>query len=1577
MWGISRIGKLWDAGFEVGRTAVNTVVDLAEAPFTEDEYDGFLDTMWGITSESTGNQLENLFGPEGVGGVLIGAIPEPVRDIGNQTLEQLETAYREGIAEPSSTLMTMASLGEAEGSGGFFGDDWGVWTNPEKWKLAYKIAQNRSPGQAFALAWATDDILDKEQVTSAEGERWFSIVSGTWDAAHRFFLSPEILAGGTVMTTRALNKRSAFNKYFEDGKGFSKFSDDLDSLADTTGASGARAKDTKRSPVGEIEERDLDSFAGAIKEKYFAKHHEGDVIATELARAHIGGPETGYRGGKESVELVMRYFMGETSVLSKIEQLEDASTFHRLNMLWDESNTITQLTPPGKVGGQMQFFDDAQLSDDVAEGLLKEMDEAHVASAFRSIDEAVKPSIRKNFVHNDRVEKFYRSKWNLATRPVRVIRDMRPQHFVWAGDPKSGDHITRFMREADFSPAEIRKFRGEWARADSVTRSENLARSIQTKAIRRVAQKNVKKTKNMTAKQYKKAVDDLIEDFTLSNESVMRHLKDVRKYDADKGLSQVKYVDPDTKAVEILEVPLTPAQLKQTFSLIDIKKVNREMMKEHRWTFGGRMEKGLNPAYRGLSATKGGIQMGLGAVMRHWRPAVLLRPSWVLRVVGDEQMRMAAKIGTLNRMADFLLVDQPKYARKVFEKAVVKTGQTPKELKKASAFFMGKRMTTSGLMGTALAGPIGGATAVSLSFARNTNLLRGLRKTLRVRSKAQRLESQGKTGEAKELLQTIDEGPLRVAKTGDVHSVEVAGAFGDALAPELAMQRANSANRGSQFLLGNNEIQILNDQNIVKGGWKDVPVPFGKSKNAQKEFSDNWERVVNDQWANTPVGKIAFNQAVDPQTKKQELIDWFYTPEGQDFAKHVGHRFSTDVHGQYVLDDIEVWADSVIAATSRMVKDADVADLLTKGRVTLDDVKKIADEKGVQWQDLVGDIHGQESFLIGENDWRNMYQRMVNKLFDRLGTVTTDNLSRNPYFTHVYNEDILRRLEPFKDASGGYVISAKGIKTLQASSRRKALNDTRELLYDLAEKSQLADMVGNMMPFFNAYQEVLTRWAGLAIDNPVFVTRMMETLKAKPETEWFHSEKIDGEDYLIFPIPEFAKDILEHGRFGKAFADLGEMRFRTNTMNMVTQIAPGVGPAASILASELVIDNPQFEDAFKMILPFGPARGEGLFDRLADSFQPAYMKRVTDALRETRSYQSSAAMLMITRMAQIADGDRDHFDYSDGAEVAKFIAEVKEDAKNLHYLRSIATAFSPASVNFYSMYQPYIDKYREFKREDYRTADRRFFELLAEEGSEGFFALSASFSRNMEGIPATLEAEEARNKYIDMVQKYPDVAGLIIGDEGGGVAKHSATIYEKQLREDTSPGSGIKRKERKPLKDILTDVRVKEGWEEYGRINDIIYNEMRARGLPNLRVKDAADLKNIKAQIIEQLAERYPLWHADYLDRDETKWVRRIDGMRAIVKDDRLSKRDDIQLISEYLEARDLITGVLAQRASNGGSTRLDSGSNADLQDVWDQIVEQMKENPTFSEVLWRWLEFDYLTSDTWTPAQIELKEKK
>ena len=228
---LDRLDDLWDAGFEVGRTSVNTVIDLVEAPFTEDEYEGFVGTVAGVTMDRGAETLVNLFGPEGVGGAAIGALPEPVRDVGREALEGLEWAYgytSRGIA----TAMTAASLTEAEGQGNnpFAMIDGGLW------RQAWHMTEDRSPGQAVALAMLTDDILDEEQVAHYEGTAFYNIMSGTWDAAFRLFLSPEVVAGYGVMLGRAGARRAAFNNYFDDGRGFGAFADDVGRMADDAAA---------------------------------------------------------------------------------------------------------------------------------------------------------------------------------------------------------------------------------------------------------------------------------------------------------------------------------------------------------------------------------------------------------------------------------------------------------------------------------------------------------------------------------------------------------------------------------------------------------------------------------------------------------------------------------------------------------------------------------------------------------------------------------------------------------------------------------------------------------------------------------------------------------------------------------------------------------------------------------------------------------------------------------------------------------------------------------------------------------------------------------------------------------------------------------------------------------------------------------------------------------------------------------------------------------------------------------------------------------------------------------------------
>ena len=68
------------------------------------------------------------------------------------------------------------------------------------------------------------------------------------------------------------------------------------------------------------------------------------------------------------------------------------------------------------------------------------------------------------------------------------------------------------------------------------------------------------------------------------------------------------------------------------------------------------------------------------------------------------------------------------------------------------------------------------------------------------------------------------------------------------------------------------------------------------------------------------------------------------------------------------------------------------------------------------------------------------------------------------------------------------------------------------------------------------------------------------------------------------------------------------------------------------------------------------------------------------------------------------------------------------------------------------------------------------------EGQAGFFTLASRTSKNNEGLPATIEAVEIREKYQDLINTYPSLGGLILGIEGGGAAKFNAAVYERQFQ---------------------------------------------------------------------------------------------------------------------------------------------------------------------------------------------------
>tara|TARA_B100000700_G_scaffold11235_1_gene11436 strand:+ start:4564 stop:9897 length:5334 start_codon:yes stop_codon:yes gene_type:complete len=1771
-----RIEKIVDAAVDLSTARVNTVLDIVTAPFTDDEYEGFTDTVRGIANQHVSDEMVHTLGPGGSVEVAVGGLPEqlvrkPLRD----SFEMLETGWREGVSEPLTTAFTVGSLAESQGS-------YGALLDPSTWREGYDVAQWRSPGQALTLAWMTDDILDQEEVISAEGKRYYNLVSGTLDAGARIFLAPEVVVGKAITVGRETAKRTAFNNYFDEGGGFDRFADDVGRVSDDAAtvaddaatppagpwtqklldadaqrqadidagksfdemsygeqlvdldrfAEKIDVSDPSFGPLGEITinynhpwysahgERvveiswnpkeafgvglfepsplqqapmgqraawarpvlrkvkqitdemtaegitvvadvaadrrslirlyetagfvqvprgaapvstaaqqtpldlnmmaregmvemvrrpvpaggvaretgetavkgadDADALAGRLREKYFPTHHEGDLIALELAHAHLG--THGYAGGRQSVENVMRFFMGESSAINRIAE-ESPAVAHRFKRLWEQANNIQPSPPPGTVGANAKKFADAQ---DIPQEMIDDLLDAEtglpeVLRTFGSIDQAVRPTVARNLIDNMNHSGWYRSAWSM--QPIRKIRDMRPQHFVWAGDANSGEQVARMLREAGYSPDEITRFRGEWARTSTVGRAETLAPRMQREAMRRVIRKNLPQPHPTIRKDPKKLaafkqeqdelVEDLLEDFSNSNNAAREVLKQVRRYDPDANISTIAYVDDGIESVH--QVPLTPSQLQQTVVMADIKNLQR-FMDRHNSRWGDRAWNSRNFA--------GGIKDG---AMSSWRSAVLLRPAWVLRVVGDEQFRLMAKLGTFNRLKSLLLEDRPRYIEAVLRRKMVEDGVLDTRL---GWKFTGARAGVAAGLGLAVAGPVGLGTFAAFSVARNRANIHRLTQNLTVRREARDLAAAGYVEKGRDHLASIGEGPL------DILGHQVDQAFGDALSPQTVWAKANSANRQSRYLMLRDERQIYDDLVEEFGDWKPFLVMDAvANRSARRRYGDAWERVVNDHYASSPVGRIAFDDTIgDASARADALVAWLDTPAGRKFAKDNPLRFRDDlVHpaghplaGQPIDDAAKAWADAVVQATDRMVIDGSLRQLLANGnRVYFDDVLKMAEKDGMTgqgWTAYVGDVHGQEVILTGGKDKQVTYLRgIVNKLFDRLGTVTTDNLSRNPYFKHVYETDMRRRIEAFYAGNGEYRISEQALRGLEQSARGKALQETRDLLYDLAERSELSDMLRTISPFFNAWGEVLSRWAGLALENPAWVARASMVFRADPSQvdvgSYFEivqrggeevtlpdgsTEMRGGEKYFQFRLPQFAEGAVGSGLLGKAIDEQGTIRFRADSLNMVTQVVPGVGPIVQIAASRIVDYDPNLEDAFSFVLPYGPTRGGNFAYQGLEAFQPAWVKRVTAALTEDRAYESQAATIMLTRMAEMADGDRDQIDFSDGDQLAEFIGEVKRDATNFMFLRAIASAFSPASIGFHSPYQHYIDYYQDLRAKKPRTVDKEFAKYLLDEGQGGFFALSARFSKSNEGLPATIEAEMTRTKYLDMIRRYPEVGGLIIGIEGGGEARWSAAVYERQLREEISPGSGMTRRERLSLQDIAIGSRVREGWVEYRKVNDIIYNEMRSRGLPNLRVAEARDLVAVRKAAITKLGEKYPRWYDVYRNPDLTKWEDRIAGMRAIVKDERLAQRDDIRLIGEYLKMRDVLTGELARRSAAGGSGDITSGSNMDVRAVWQAWTDEQMNNPTFSDLLWRWLEFDPLSKVTWPKSQQE-----
>lgn len=1450
---IDRLTKIGSGLISTFTAAPGLLYDFARAPFTDDdELDGFVHTLVGRTQHRATQPLRGLFGPDTGVGAVLGALPEgarqPVRAVTQPILGALETVGREAIREPLTTgTLTLGGIPLDE---------------------AYRLAQTTSPGQAFAASVLDVDLRDDQAVQAAMGTDAFTAISGTYDGLIRLFLEPDNLVGGAVSKARAATVTSRIAEV----PGLGRLARGIETVADIDKVMGDSRTQAFGGRVRQIMEEEsvgaaaaetrtaagvadrataVERTAARVKDLAFHDTARANQISSVLAEVADAPPEI--------FDTALGALMGRKSDLEFMRQYrpEVAGPIDRLA---GEQAGLEQIRLKDP-GGDGQFELPREMEERRHQLLTQETDAlypradrlAMIEEASGTIGQVPRITATSEARHRLTRSAFYQDSYLGA--PLRVTFGMRPRAMVDLADTAGDVSVSRFLRKTHVAPEVQDQFRGAYMAAATPEARAALLEQMEDVGIRNLGVKhNIPESR----------VEDLLAEVQVRRRKALDQINRSRRVD-ENGKTYISIVD-DNQTVHELYMDMDMTSTVSVHPLADLDRVEGVMS-----DLGQYFER--NKILGDAAHFPGEVVDLFQSV---WKPMVLIRPGWPIRVVGEGNMRIMAKIGALT---------------------------TAKNLTKATK--LDKVGTAAALerLGNHLAQIPGES-----SF----------RKTV-----------QGYGGR-------LAERETGIRKARPLPKYGLPTAFDDVHGATRARVSANDSFQ--RVLLDEKQIAAKLEDELVKTARSIGPT--------HHRYAPAWEKIVNQTMRRDQAwSQLLRGKSVD------DVAEWLRTEAGTAYAQR---RWRGTARAEEFLDAMQSQMDELLP--TRELRDKALA-----GRATMADLETAVPEANLRPQ-----VHDEvANELVGRSKLGKRLRKIRDKTFYVLGTLPIDVLARNPFFEHMYGVESQRMAALAVEQ--GTELTTVLRNDIAAKARDYALGETNKLLYDLAERSDLSHLLKFVSPFYMAWQEVLTRWTGLAIENPAFVSKMRQVWNSPERAGLVVDEKgnrihEDGtatdalgnkveagkERILTIPLPEVVKDI-------PGMREVGDLRFNKDGFNLIMQGSPGVNPIVAIPLNQIAKGRPDLEHAFRWALPMGVSND------IKGMLLPASINRIRTATagEEDRDYANS---VWRTYSAQLTD-----FQLGRRTEAPKW-EDAKRETDAFWSMRTIASFVSPVAPGFSSPYQFYIDAYKSMRDADmqlpaeakrapgYKSPDERFTDQFGEE----FFALTQSVTKSMDGVPPTMEALEARERYRPLIEKYPELGNLIIGAEGAG--EFSRMAYDSQFTNPVGPDAPTRQREVQPFEEIAPKPNVRLGWMKYRKAMDVIEANRVERGLPNLQVRAATDLRAMKSQVTRKLSAQYPEWGDDFNAIDMQGAAKRLTALRAIAGDDRLAQRDEFAKLRQYMRARDVFVNALGQRKASGGAATLSAATNTDLAQKWNLVTGKLIEQSLpFADLYYRYLERDQL----------------
>lgn len=409
----------------------------------------------------------------------------------------------------------------------------------------------------------------------------------------------------------------------------------------------------------------------------------------------------------------------------------------------------------------------------------------------------------------------------------------------------------------------------------------------------------------------------------------------------------------------------------------------------------------------------------------------------------------------------------------------------------------------------------------------------------------------------------------------------------------------------------------------VTAPWVDV------NKSGGDQFLDAWKRKLAQMW-NDPVAK----QVAIQLDNRPALYHWFWEGDGRQFrerlmegagdrGQRLANRTDADAYIDSVVERLQVFTggdDELMAAVAMgRFGDAHVNAMSDKA------VRRILQGK----LDAAPEVVKAEYNAAYAGGKKAGWDQAVNAIFDTLMTRPTNQLSRSPAFRQFYYkniEELLPHMDPETakravEAAAVEGVTIKGAGSLDGAlkslddadeaAKMRAVSQTKELLYDVSERKQWADITRIVFPFGDAWQEVSTRWMRIARDNPKVLRRMQQVVTNGRDSGILYRNE-NGEEVFAYP---------GGGLLGKwLLGGGGSVRFegRAEGLNLVTAgVGPGFGPVVQWPVSLLMPDDTDWDWVRELVTPFGSdieSQQDLTPGNVANSILPAYVEKVIQGI---------------------------------------------------------------------------------------------------------------------------------------------------------------------------------------------------------------------------------------------------------------------------------------------------------------------------------------------------------------------------